>query len=80
MEIGCLPIDQHGADLLFQVISQRYDHGSLILTTNNPFKQWSSIFNIDSTIASVVLDRLLHHAEIIVIASTSYRMKDQVEN
>jgi DNA replication protein DnaC len=79
-EIGYLPIDQHGADLLFQVISLRYERGSLILTTNKPFKQWSSIFNNDSTIASAVLDRLLHHAEIIVIEGTSYRMKDQVEN
>jgi DNA replication protein DnaC len=79
-EVGYLPIDQHGADLLFQVISQRYERGSLILTTNKPFKQWSSIFNNDSTIASAVLDRLLHHAEIIVIEGSSYRMKDQVEN
>ena len=79
-EIGYLPIDQRGADLLFQVISQRYERGSLILTTNKPFKQWSTIFNNDSTLTSAVLDRLLHHAEIIVIEGSSYRMKDQVEN
>jgi DNA replication protein DnaC len=79
-EIGYLAIDQHGADLLFQVISQRYERGSLILTTNKPFKQWSTIFNNDSTITSAVLDRLLHHAEIIVIEGTSYRMKDQIES
>lgn len=78
-EIGYLPIDQHGADLLFQVISQRYERGSIILTTNKPFKQWPSIFNNDSTIASAVLDRLLHHAETIVIEGPSYRMKDQIE-
>jgi len=77
-EIGYLPIDQHGADLLFQVISQRYERGSIVLTTNKPFKQWASIFNNDSTIASAVLDRLLHHAETIVIEGSSYRMKDQV--
>lgn len=76
-EVGYLPIDQHGADLLFQVISQRYERGSIILTTNKPFKQWASIFNNDSTIASAVLDRLLHHAETVVIEGTSYRMKDQ---
>ena len=75
---GYLPIDQHGADLLFQVISQRYERGSIVLTTNKPFKQWASIFNNDSTIASAVLDRLLHHAETVVIEGTSYRMKDQV--
>jgi len=76
-EIGYLPIDQHGADLLFQVISQRYERGSLVVTTNKPFKQWASIFNNDSTIASAVLDRLLHHAETVVIEGPSYRMKDQ---
>ena len=59
-EIGCLPIDQHGADLLFQVISQRYERGAIVLTTNKPFKQWASIFNNDATLASAVLDRLLH--------------------
>jgi ABC-type transport system involved in cytochrome c biogenesis ATPase subunit len=75
-----LPIDQHGADLFFQVISQRYERGSIILTTNKPFKQWAAIFNNDSTIASAVLDRLLHHAEIIVIEGSSYRMKDQIES
>ena len=64
----------------FQVISQRYERGSIILTTNKPFKQWPSIFNNDSTIASAVLDRLLHHAETIVIEGTSYRMKDQTES
>jgi DNA replication protein DnaC len=76
-EVGYLPIDQKGADLLFQVISQRYERGSILLTTNKPFKQWGSIFNNDSTIASAVLDRLLHHAETIVIEGASYRMKDQ---
>jgi DNA replication protein DnaC len=76
-EVGYLPIDQKGADLLFQGISQRYERGSIALTTNKPFKQWASIFNNDSTIASAVLDRLLHHAETIVIEGTSYRMKDQ---
>jgi DNA replication protein DnaC len=78
-EVGYLPIDQKGADLLFQVISQRYERGSIVLTTNKPFKQWASIFNNDSTIASAVLDRLLHHAETVVIEGPSYRMKDQTE-
>ena len=74
-----LTIDQHGADLLFQVISRRYERGSIVLTTNKPFKQRASIFNNDSTIASAVLDRLLHHAETVVIEGASYRMKDQIE-
>ena len=77
-ELGYLPIDQHGADLLFQVISQRYERSSIVLTTNKPFKQWASIFNNDSTIASAVLDRLLHHAETVLLEGTSYRMKDQI--
>jgi len=76
-EIGYLPIDQHGADLLFQVISQRYERGSILLTTNKPFKHWPSIFNNDSTITAAVLDRLLHHAETVLIEGPSYRMKDQ---
>ena len=76
-EIGYLAIDQRGADLLFQVISQRYERGSIILTTNKPFKQWPSIFANDSTIASAVLDRLLHHAETVLIQGRSYRMKDK---
>ena len=76
-EVGYLPIDQKGADLLFQVISQRYERGSIALTTNKPFKQWAAIFNNDSTIASAVLDRLLHHADTIVIEAPSYRMKDK---
>jgi DNA replication protein DnaC len=76
-ELGYLPIDQHGADLLFQVISQRYERGSIVLTTNKPFKQWASIFNNDSTLVSAVLDRLLHHAENVIIEGPSFRMKDQ---
>ena len=76
-EVGYLPIDKTGADLLFQVISQRYERGSIVLTTNKPFKQWGSIFNNDSTLASAVLDRLLHHAETVIIEGGSYRMKDQ---
>jgi len=79
-EIGYLAIDQRGADLLFQVISQRYERGSIIITTNKPFKQWPSIFANDSTIASAVLDRLLHHAETVIIEGRSYRMKDNGED
>lgn len=79
-EVGYLPIDQRGADLLFQVISVRYELGSIILTTNKAFKQWPTIFNGDSTITSAVLDRLLHHGTPILIEGTSYRMKDRIES
>jgi DNA replication protein DnaC len=75
-EVGYLPIDQRGADLLFQVISARYERGSIVLTTNKPYKQWPTIFNGDSTITSAVLDRLLHHSHTTVIAGSSYRMRD----
>ena len=78
-ELGYLPIDKHGADLLFQVISQRYERGSIILTTNKAFKHWPSIFNNDSTLTSALLDRVLHHAETVVIEGKSYRMKDRIE-
>jgi len=78
-ELGYLPIDKHGADLLFQVISQRYERGSTVITSNRAFKQWPEIFNNDSTLTSAILDRLLHHAETQVIEGKSYRMKDQLE-
>ena len=73
-EVGYLPIDKTGADLLFQVISQRYERGSIVLTTNQPYKSWPKLFNNDATLASAVLDRLLHHAETVVIEAQSYRL------
>ncbi len=79
-EIGYLPIDKAGADLLFQVISQRYECSSIILTTNRVYKKWPEIFNNDATLTSAVLDRLLHHAETVTIEGKSYRMKDQIED
>jgi DNA replication protein DnaC len=78
-ELGYLPVDRKGADLLFQVTSQRYERGSIILTTNKAFKKWPEIFNNDSTLTSAVLDRLLHHAETVLIEGKSFRMKDQIE-
>lgn len=74
-EIGYLPIDKTGADLLFQIISARYERGSLLLTTNKAFKDWPTIFNNDSTLTSAVLDRLLYHCETVVIEASSYRMR-----
>ena len=78
-ELGFMPIDKHGADMLFQVISQRYEQGSIIMTTNKSFKTWPSIFNNDSTVTSAILDRLLHHSEALTIQGKSYRMKDRIE-
>ncbi|MCK7501152.1 MAG: IS21-like element helper ATPase IstB [Comamonadaceae bacterium] len=78
-ELGYLPIDKHGADLLFQVISQRYEHGPIVITTNRAYKHWSEFFNNDTTLTSALLDRLLHHAETVLIEGKSFRMKDQIE-
>lgn len=78
-ELGYLPIDKRGADLLFQVISGRYENGALVITSNRAYKDWPKIFNNDATLTSAILDRLLHHADTIVIEGKSYRMKKQVE-
>jgi DNA replication protein DnaC len=79
-ELGYLPIDKSGADLLFQVISVRYEQGSIMLTSNRAFKEWPKMFNNDSTLTSAILDRLLHHAEIVVIEGKSFRMRGQIES
>lgn len=79
-ELGFLPLDKRGADLLFQIISLRYEQGSLIITSNRAFKHWPQIFNNDSTLTSAILDRLLHHAETILIEGKSFRMKGQIES
>ena len=78
-ELGYLPIDKAGADLLFQVISLRYEQGAIMITSNRAFKDWPKIFNNDSTLTSAILDRLLHHAETVVIEGKSFRMKGKLE-
>ena len=77
-ELGYLPIDKKGADLLFQIISQRYENGSIVITTNRVFKDWPQIFNNDTTLTSALLDRLLHHTEAVIIEGNSYRIKEVV--
>jgi DNA replication protein DnaC len=79
-ELGYLPIDKAGADLLFQVISLRYEQGAIIITSNRAFKEWPKIFNNDSTLTAAILDRLLHHADTVIIEGKSFRMKDQLEH
>ena len=78
-ELGYLPIDKSGADLLFQVISSRYELGSTLITSNRAFKDWPKIFNNDSTLTAALLDRLLHHADTVVIEGKSYRMKGKLD-
>ena len=77
--MGYLPIDKFGADCLFQIISHRYERGATLLTTNRIYKNWASIFDKDAVLTSALLDRLLHHAETVLIEGKSYRSKDQVE-
>jgi DNA replication protein DnaC len=77
-ELGYLPIDKHGADLLFQIISQRYERAPMVITTNRVYKHWPQIFNNDSTLTSAILDRVLHHADTVVIEGKSFRMKDEI--
>ncbi len=79
-ELGYLPIDKFGADCLFQIISGRYERSSTLITTNRAFKHWAEIFNNDSVLTSALLDRLMHHAETVLIEGKSYRMKDQIGN
>jgi DNA replication protein DnaC len=64
---------------LFQVFSLRYEQGALVITSNRAFKDWPEIFNNDSTLTSAILDRVLHHAETVVIEGKSYRMRDKIE-
>jgi len=75
-EIGYVPVDVHGAHLLFQLISRRYERGSIILTSNRGFGQWGEIFG-DQIIATAILDRLLHHSTVINIKGESYRLKEK---
>lgn len=76
-ELGYLPIDKRGADLLFQVIAARYESGSIVLTTNRVFREWGAIFDVDNTLATALIDRLMHHGEALLIKGDSYRMKDK---
>ncbi|MEW6557932.1 MAG: IS21-like element helper ATPase IstB [Elusimicrobiota bacterium] len=75
-EIGYLPIDRLGASLFFQFITSRYEKGSIILTSNKSFSSWGEIFT-DGVFAAAILDRLLHHANVINIKGESYRLKDK---
>lgn len=79
-ELGYLPIDKRGADLLFQVVAARYETGSIVLTTNRAFREWGAIFDVDNTLATALLDRLMHHGEAFVIKGDSYRTKGQADS
>ena len=74
-EIGYLAYDAHAADLLFQIVSRRYEHRPLVITTNLPFKHWDTIFP-NASCAVALIDRLTHHAEILAIEGESYRKRE----
>ena len=79
-ELGYLPVDKRGADLLFQVIATQYEAGSVVISTNRAFKDWGAILDVDNTLATALIDRLMHHGEAIVIKGPSYRMKDRTDD
>lgn len=76
-ELGYMPISRDQANLLFQLISMRYEKGSIILTSNYNFDEWGKIFE-DTVAASAIIDRLVHHANIFYINGSSYRLKDKM--
>lgn len=77
-EIGYLPIDKNGANLLFQLINKRYEKNSTIITTNQQFSKWGEVFS-DAILANAILDRLIHRSHIIKITGPSYRLKGKLE-
>jgi len=78
-EIGYLPMDIQGANLFFQLIAKRYEKAATIFTSNKTFSQWNEVF-ADLTIASAILDRVLHHCNVINIKGESYRLKERKEH
>ena len=76
-EIGYLPIDRQGANLFFQLVSRRYERGSIILTSNQSLGAWDEVFG-DAVIASAILDRLLHHSITVNIKGESFRLKEKL--
>jgi DNA replication protein DnaC len=75
-EMGYLPLDDLGATIFFQLVSARYERGSIVLTSNKSYGEWGSIFG-DPIIATAILDRLLHHSTTVNIRGESYRLKER---
>ena len=75
-EMDYLPLDRMGAGFFFQLVSRRYERGSIVITSNKSYGEWGSIFS-DSIIASAILDRLLHHSTTINIRGESYRLREK---
>ena len=75
-EVGYIPFDPQAANLMFMLVSRRYERASLIVTSNKPFSGWGEIFG-DDVVAAAMIDRLVHHAEILNLKGDSYRLKDK---
>jgi DNA replication protein DnaC len=75
-EVGYIPFENEAANLFFQLVSSRYERASLIVTSNKVFGRWGEVFG-DDTVAAAMIDRLVHHAEVIALKGDSYRLKDR---
>src|ERR1700735_4426236 len=75
-EVGYIPFEPEAADLLFQLVSSRYERASLLVTSNKPFGRWGEVFG-DDVVAGAMIDRLLHHAEVIALKGHSYRLRNR---
>jgi DNA replication protein DnaC len=77
-EIGYLPVIPGGGNLFFQLVNARYERGAMILTSNRGFAEWGEVFG-DPVVATALLDRLLHHAVVIQIEGSSYRLREHAD-
>src|SRR6478736_6445399 len=75
-EVGYIPFDGEAANLFFQLVSARYERASVIVTSNKPFGRWGEVFG-DATVAAAMIDRLVHHAEVVALKGDSYRLRDR---
>jgi len=75
-EVGYIPFDPEAANLMFSLVSARYERASLIVTSNKSFSAWGEIFG-DDVVAAAMIDRLVHHAEILALKGDSYRLRDK---
>jgi DNA replication protein DnaC len=75
-EVGYIPLDPEAANLVFSLVSARYERASMIVTSNKPFSSWGEIFG-DEVTAAAMIDRLVHHAEILSLKGDSYRLRDK---
>ena len=75
-EVGYIPFEPEAANLFFQLVSSRYERASLIVTSNKPFGRWGEVFG-DDVVAAAMIDRLVHHAEVVALKGDSYRLKNR---